>query len=333
MKPLKQISIGFILDHGFTLSTLANFLDAIRLASDDQDQSRQFRFTWDIVSSSGQYIRTSSKLELIPTKKLEDHLLYDYLVIIGGTPSELSLLDDSMLKLIENHWKRNKRIVGLGGGVFLLAQSTKLRGYQFCVSRSQFHEFTSSYPEIHASSEALFLQDRNLYTCAGGIGTAQLAAQLITSHYGKMIAEKSLRIMIENINHDEVQTQPSALVQQRINNRNVRIATEIIEKNLKTPLTIPDIANQINISTRQLERLFISEMGLTPAEYIKKTRMHLALKYLLNTDFAIEHIAKDTGFLSNSHFSKAFRQAFQCTPREMRKRSIQNGATNFQRFD
>ena len=41
------LRIGFVLTSDFTLSALADFVDVLRLAADDADQSRPIRCQWN----------------------------------------------------------------------------------------------------------------------------------------------------------------------------------------------------------------------------------------------------------------------------------------------
>lgn len=315
------ISLGFILAPEFTLSAFSNFLDAFRLASDDGDASRQIRFKWDVISPNGHYIKSSTGIEVLPTAKLDSEVHYDYLIVVGGVLRSHLHLDEDLTRFMKHHFIQKTPMVALCTGTFLLAKEQLINGFQVSVNWFHINHFKHEYPLVDASCDQLYIHDRHLYSCAGGVGVAQLAAHLIALHYGREIAEKSLRIMIEDVKPDGKNKQPSPILVNRVNNPYVKSAMSIIEKNLKDPLPIDAIAKRINLSTRQLERLFLAETNITPTAYSLKARLNLALKYLLNTDYSVNHIAQETGFISSSHFSKAFRKEYNLSATEMRKKS------------
>lgn len=59
-----RLRVGFVLAHQFTLTAFAGFVDALRLASDDGDQSRQIRCRWTVMSASGHPVRASCGVEV-----------------------------------------------------------------------------------------------------------------------------------------------------------------------------------------------------------------------------------------------------------------------------
>lgn len=49
-EPGSRLSMGFPLTHNFTLLAFSGFVDALRLATDEGDRSRQMNCSWSIVS-------------------------------------------------------------------------------------------------------------------------------------------------------------------------------------------------------------------------------------------------------------------------------------------
>lgn len=96
-----------------------------------------------------------------------------------------------------------------------------------------------------------------------------------------------------------------------------------IENNLQQPLTLDIIAHHSPWSRWQLQRIFVASTGLTLAQYVRELRLSKTAEELLNTDKRQIDIALSCGFESEISFSRSFRQYFQCTPGQYRKRNIQ----------
>jgi len=80
---------------------------------------------------------------------------------------------------------------------------------------------------------------------------------------------------------------------------------------------IPIIASQVNMSERQLERLFRDQVGLSPKKYSRLIRLHhtrTALKQLDTSSFA--DIALISGFHDQAHFNNEFKKSIGITPKE-----------------
>jgi AraC-like DNA-binding protein len=73
-------------------------------------------------------------------------------------------------------------------------------------------------------------------------------------------------------------------------------------------------------SLRQLQRRFQSAFGITPQEFLLKTRVLAAQRLLESTSRNASEIAKLCGFVDASSFAQHFRQRIGMTPTEYRER-------------
>jgi AraC family transcriptional regulator len=67
-------------------------------------------------------------------------------------------------------------------------------------------------------------------------------------------------------------------------------------------------------------RVFRKATGLSPHQYVMKTRLDKAQQMLHQTDLSIAFIAESLGFTSQSHFTRAFRHFSGVAPSDFRKR-------------
>ena len=74
-----------------------------------------------------------------------------------------------------------------------------------------------------------------------------------------------------------------------------------------------------NMSLRAFERQFLAAFHLTPQRFLRKLRLRLASRALMDTDESLAEIALKCGFSDQSHFSREFRRQFGRTPREYRE--------------
>ena len=83
-------------------------------------------------------------------------------------------------------------------------------------------------------------------------------------------------------------------------------ACNYIENNIENEIDIKEIARITNQSTDSINRFFVSMLGITIKEYIRKRRLSLAVYDLQNSDEKITDIAFKYGFNSYDSFCKAF---------------------------
>lgn len=84
-------------------------------------------------------------------------------------------------------------------------------------------------------------------------------------------------------------------------------------------LTIPQIAEEVDLHPDYAATLFKKTYGTTIVNFITRHRVAHAQRLLLSTEAPIINVAGDSGFDSLSRFNRAFKQLTGSTPREYRK--------------
>lgn len=90
-----------------------------------------------------------------------------------------------------------------------------------------------------------------------------------------------------------------------------------INQHLAEDLSIDTLAAHTYTSKFYLMRKFKANTGYALHQYIRSKRLLLA-RDMLRIDMPIAQIAGEVGFADYSTFSRAFREMFQCSPREYR---------------
>ena len=307
----KALRVGFILSKSFTLSAFALFVDTLRLASDSEDRSRRVNCDWDVLSSTRNFISSSSGIQVAPTAPFADPSCFDYIAVVGGLLSVEEPIDSYALTYLRKAAHAGVGLIGLCTGSFILAEAGLLKGHTACVSWLHHRDFRARYPDIEATSEQIFRFDGKVATCAGGSSVADLAATLVRHHVGEAAERNALEILHIRHRRDATDVQPR--------NRRVHLAIMMMEQHTEDLLSIDSIATMTGVSRRQLERLFESDMGTSPSAISSKIRMAAALTMVMRTNKPLIEIAMETGFESLSHFTRRFRAAFGDTPSQIRR--------------
>lgn len=320
-----KLSVGFVLAPNFTLLAFSAFIDTLRLAADDGDRSRPIHCEWAVLSHDMRPIKASCGVEIMPTSELVDPARFDYIVVVGGLLSSLKMpaaLNDYLRRAAD----ANVALAGICTGPFVLARLGLMKGRRSCVSWYVYGDFTNEFPDLEVSSDELYIDDVDRLTCAGGTSVAHLAAFLVERHCDKSRAAKALRIMIEHAPLPSKTPQPQPLFTRETDNIRVRKAMLLIERHLSDPLPAEFIAQHVNVSVRHLERLFQTELGMSPLAFASQLRLNNAFNLLVRTKNSIIDIALQCGFLSNSHFSRCFRNVHGKTPSQVREEAARQAA-------
>lgn len=108
--------VGIVTTTQFTLNALANFVDVLRLASDEGDASRAIRCQWHVMSAGGSSLRSSSGFDLAPRSGLLDPKKLDYLAVVGGLLHRGRQLDPATRSYLLDADKAGVGLIGICTG-------------------------------------------------------------------------------------------------------------------------------------------------------------------------------------------------------------------------
>ena len=95
---------------------------------------------------------------------------------------------------------------------------------------------------------------------------------------------------------------------------------KIMRNAVEQPVSIRRIAEDVGVSTRQLERIFVKHLNTSPKKFMLDLRLERARYLLLQTEMSVIDVAIATGFESPSHFARVYRTAFGMPPNRQRNR-------------
>lgn len=130
--------------------------------------------------------------------------------------------------------------------------------------------------------------------------------------YIQNLVECMIKLILKNIKTTKKHTSKSskALIQK---------ASLYMKMHFKDNISVKDVSSYVNLNPSYFSRLFLSEMGVTPKNYLCDIRLDFAKKLTISTSSPITEIAFASGYSSFSNFLKAFKQKFGVTPKMMRK--------------
>ena len=96
-------------------------------------------------------------------------------------------------------------------------------------------------------------------------------------------------------------------------------AVEYVNENLTGELTVDSICAAVHISKYHFCRCFKQTMGITPMEYVLKTRLAAAAELLSATELSVTEVGMRCGFSSPAYFSRVFKEDVGESPLRYRK--------------
>ena len=300
----------FLLCPQFSMIAFAAAIEPLRLAN---RVSQRVLYRWTLVSETGGPVACSNGSRIEVDSGLADLRRGTTAIVCSG----LNLLQAETRPVLT--WVRRQARIGvtLGGvctGAHLLARAGLLDGKRATIHWENQSSFMEDFPEVELSN-LLYCVDDGVLSCAGGTAAADMMLYLIGQHQGpelaSLVADKLIHTAVRSASDEQRLSVPA-----RIGVRHPKLVQVIqtMERSTEEPVSPAELARGVNMSTRQLERLFRRYLNRSPKRYYMELRLEKARNLLLQTDMSVINVALACGFTSPSHFSKCYRANFNRTP-------------------
>jgi transcriptional regulator GlxA family with amidase domain len=170
------------------------------------------------------------------------------------------------------------------------------------------------FPSIDVSAK-IFTIDRDRFTSSGGTTPLDMMLHIISTQYGPDVsAGVAEQFIYERIRQsDDDQRVPLRHSEGRQSEK-LLVSAELMDANIREPISQEELASYVGLSRRQLQRLYQRYLSCTPSSYYLKIRLQRARQLLRQTSSSIVEISASTGFISSSHFSKAYKELYGHSP-------------------
>lgn len=225
-----------------------------------------------------------------------------------------------------NEWLRRhaggiRRIASVCTGAFLLAEAGLLDGRRATTHWRYSNILAQRYPAVIVDPDPIYVQDGNVYTSAGMTSGMDLALALVEEDYGREVALSVARSMVIYLRRPGGQAQFSvALRRQTEEDSLVNRVQHWIAEHLDEALSVERLSEIAGMSPRNFARVFVRDVGTTPAKFVEELRLEEARRMLQHSDETIERVAVSCGFGSVDTLQRHFAESYGTTPTEFRRR-------------
>lgn len=140
-------------------------------------------------------------------------------------------------------------------------------------------------------------------------GGALFGSPLASSHFEQTLVSGLLAA--------QPNSAATLLVPLTVGSRAVHRVVDLIESEPDRAWRLAELAERAGVSARTLQESFQRELGVTPLEQLRRTRMARARRDLLDADptaTSVTQVASRWGFFHLGRFSQAYRSAYQELP-------------------
>lgn len=304
---------GFLLINDFTLISLSSAVEPLRMAN---RICRENHYTWKTISASGEPVAASNGLRFIVDCGFDDAdalQRLDLVIVCGGRRIEQNY-DKTIIRWLKTVHQKGIALGAICTGSQLLAKAGLLDGYRCSIHWENLAALSDLFPNVTVSRN-VFTIDRNRYTSSGGTAPVDMMLHIIRAQCGAEVsAGVADQFIYERIRQpNDPQRIPLKHVVGYQSGKLVT-AVELMEANIKEPISQEDLASYVGLSRRQLQRLFQRYLLCAPSRYYLQLRLQRARELLHQTSMSLVEISSLCGFISTSHFSKSYKEYFGHSP-------------------
>ncbi|WP_368183596.1 GlxA family transcriptional regulator [Aestuariibius sp. HNIBRBA575] len=306
-KPRRYV---FVLLNEFTLLSFAAAIDCLRLAN---LMSGQDLYHWEVVGETGDEVSSSTGVRF----KLDgglDELRRDDVIILCGGRAVAANTSQKILNWLRRESRKGVVVGGLCTASYTMAKAGLLNDKRATIHWQNQDSFTEEFQDVELT-KSVFQVDGNRMSTAGGTSSIDLFLHIIADNHGEELANSVADQQIYSSIRTDQDTQRLS-IPTRIGVRHPKLSRviQIMETNIEDPISPSTLAKDVDMSTRQLERLFRRYLNRSPKRYYMELRLQKARNLLMQTDMSVINVALACGFSSPSHFSKCYRSHYNTTP-------------------
>ncbi len=310
-----MITLYFVIPPNLCLLDLAGAADAFRMANNELlARGKPAAFALCFVAADIKQVSSSLGLGFTGVKKLPQSLATHSWIILNGSSSEASVLDDSDGREIVQ-WLRRvapaaEKIVCICTGALMAAAAGLLAGKRCTTHHALTSELARIEPNADVLENRIFVADGSVYTSAGITSGIDLALHLISEVTQPAIAASVARSMVVFTRRgaDGVQLSPWLTSRNHLHN-GVHRVQDLVGSDPTQNWPLAALAEHAHMSERNLTRAFKTMTGQTIRDYHNQLRLALAQNIAATQQLTSEQIAERVGIGSARHLRRLMQHA------------------------
>lgn len=250
----------------------------------------------------------------------------DIVVVPARHPDAQPPSDDVVQALRDAH-QRGAVIASICIGAFVLAHAGLLDNRAATTHWAYTDELAARFPLVNVLPEPLYVDEGDILTSAGLAAGLDLCLHIVRREAGSAAAAALARWNVVGPHREGGQAQ---FIPPRPRPNCDSSLGPILAwacERLEQPLPLTRLAARAHVSTRTLNRWFLSELGMTPKQWLIEQRVAAARELLEDPTLSIDTVAQRTGFPSTAALRQHLRSRTTMTPSAYR-RTFANPAVN-----
>jgi transcriptional regulator GlxA family with amidase domain len=283
---------------------------------------KQPLFDVKLVGLSPETIQRNGRFTIMPDCLISDVKKTDLIIIPAMHGDMASAIEDNkaFTPWIIDQYKQGAEIASLCIASFYLASTGLLKGKKCATHWIAAKEFRAMFPEVEVVDDKIITEDSGIYSSGGAYSFLNLIVYLVEKYAGRDLAILTAKAFMIDI--DRYSQSPFIIFsgQKEHDDEPIKKAQEIIEANFQDRITVDELAAQLCLGRRNLERRFKKATSNTVVEYIQRVKIEAAKKNLESGRKTINEVMYDVGYSDTKAFRMVFKKVTGLSPMDYRNK-------------
>lgn len=258
-----------------------------------------------------------------PLYPVEDSGNQDLILIpaFASDVTEVAVGENSQLiPWLQQQYQSGGQIASFCTGAFLLAATGLLNGRSATTHVNATSAFATSFPAVRLYGDAIVTDEEGIYTSGGATSSFHLMLHLLKLHCGREVVLHIAKLFAIDMDREQQAYFGTFQPPHNHGDNLVTMAQKKIENAYQESSTIEEMIQDIPASRRNVVRRFKLATGVTPIEYLQKTRIEAAKKLLEFTDQSVLEVMLNSGYNDLKAFRQLFKKSAGMTPKSYREK-------------
>lgn len=245
---------------------------------------------------------------------------YDLLLVAGGPGLPAQPYDAALSAWLARAAGKAGRHGSICNGAFLLGHAGLLDGKKVATHWNDAAALAARFPLAQVDADSIYVHDGKLVSSAGVTAGIDLALSLLADDGGAPLALQVARRLVVYTQRQGGQSQFSPHLTLVVDAASpVAQAQQYVLAHLGEALDVDTLAQLVAMSPRNFARIFVRELGVTPARFIESARLDSARVLLAASDAPLKTIAWRCGFGTADQLRAVFLRRLGVSARQYRQ--------------
>jgi transcriptional regulator GlxA family with amidase domain len=221
---------------------------------------------------------------------------------------------------LKKQYEQGAALASFCTGAFLLAATGLLNHRPATTHMQAVNAFVKAFPEVQMQPREVVTFKDKVYTSGGATSSFHLMLKLVEHYCGRDIAVRAAKYFAIDMDREQQSYFSTFLPAENHGDELVAMVQEKISKSFSTSNTIEQLLVEVPASRRNLVRRFKQATGITPIEYLQKTRIEAAKKMLEQSRRSILEVMLETGYNDLKSFRQLFKKNVGLSPKAYREK-------------